>query len=115
MFLASNVTSEQTFGVTVTTSDPPDGVLPATLEGTSGPDFDYTLGLAGFFSTFEPGISRVSFRFFLNGDNLTESTEAFVATATSSPGFPTFQVGNSVSAYQAAEIRIVDNDGKKMF
>lgn len=106
--------SEQTFNVTITVSDPTGGVLPAILQSTDpGASFDYSLGEAGVttaFAFFPPDASSVAFSFELNGDGLTEGIEAFLATSSQTPGFPTFNAPNI--SFSVAEIRIIDDDSE---
>lgn len=107
--------SEQTFSVLVIVDNPLSPVLPATLQNTDpSVEFDYTLGAPGQTAStylFPPGFSNISFDFSLNGDDLTEGFEAFLASSESSPGFITsFQM--PTRAFADTQINIMDNDGE---
>lgn len=108
--------SEQTFSVLVTVDNPLSPTLPATLQ-TADPnvEFDYTLGSPGQTSKtllFPPQLSNITFNFSLNGDELTEGFEAFLASSEPSPSFLTsFDVPTS-NAFAITQIGIVDNDGE---
>lgn len=111
-----NRRSERTFDVTITVSNPPGAVLPATLQNTDpAADFDYSIGGAGVATTsirFLPEASRLAFSFELNGDNLTEGLEGFLAASSSTPGFPLFQP--PLLAFSDTVIRILDDDSEFM-
>lgn len=106
--------SERTFGVTITVDTPPGPDLSATLQSTDpSADFDYSIGGAGVTTTFllfPPETSRLAFNFELNGDDLTEGSEAFLAVSSSTPEFPVF--GPLVVTFSETVIRILDDDSK---
>lgn len=108
-----NMVSERTFNVTITVREPP-GAPPATLQSTDPTaDFDYSIGGAGVSTTsilFPPEASRLAFSFELNGDDLTEGSEAFLAVSSSTPGFPLFQI--PLFIFSDTVIRIMDDDSE---
>ena len=106
--------SEQTFGVSITVSNPKT-LTAATLETVNtGINFDYTLGSPGQTITvlqFLPNQQSITFEFFLNSDEIPEGTEAFQASSTTVESFPTFQAPIT-TAFASTEIQIIDNDCK---
>ena len=105
--------SEQRYGVGITVSNP-QMLSPATLEpDDTSINFDYAFSNPGqtfIVLEFLPSQQSITFVFLLNGDELSEGTEAFQASSTPVKGFPTFQA--PISAFASTEIQIIDNDCK---
>lgn len=108
-----NRSTEQTFSVLVTASDPTSGVSPATLQSTNtSVEFDYVIGAPGQSSielVFPPALLRLPFVFSLNGDDVFEETEGFLVTSAPS-GIP---FDPPVTSFSSAEIQIIDDDDER--
>ena len=118
--LFSNVTlireggreSERLFAVGVTVGSPR-SERPASLEGVElGTHYDYRLGVNGTLSPvlFPAAADFASFQFFLNSDELPEGLEAFEASSSPLPGFPTFLPPITNATFRSTIIRIIDTD-----
>jgi hypothetical protein len=106
--------SEQTFLVAVDVGEPDSGIRSATLEMLDQRG-DYSVGGNSFIQVFfNPNQENVSLPLTLFPDNLPEGLEAFRATSAPFEGFPNFCPPTPGGAFATTEVRIVDNDCKKL-
>jgi len=111
--------SEQTFSVTITSSDP-SGLNAATLQPVGpfqegGADYRITTpGATTSSLTFPPQVQSVVRTIFINPDSLAEGTEAFQLTSSPNEGFPNFDspLTTSTTAFATTIVQILDNDCK---
>ena len=110
--IKENRTSEQTFLVAVTVSNPASALRAATLDGGGNSSADYRLTSPGNLITllFPPTRQSIALSFFLISDDLPEGTEAFQASSTPVEDTPNFQPPITNTAFQNTEIRIIDDE-----